>query len=75
MKTDERLVLTILVLCRNKQRQSWSPLALASGTNAAVLERSEAYQRVAAIAKRTGIHLVSFQNATLFQYGMSSRSF
>lgn len=45
------------MLDRNKQRQSWSPFAVASGKNAAILERSEAYQRVTAIAKRTGIFL------------------
>ncbi|XP_046464167.1 DENN domain-containing protein 5B-like isoform X1 [Daphnia pulex] len=39
----------------NKQRQSWSPMALASGSNASVLERSEAFQKISAIAKRTGV--------------------
>lgn len=42
----------IFITFRTKQRQSWSPLV--STNSAAVLERSEAYQRVAAIAKRTG---------------------
>jgi hypothetical protein len=46
-------------LHRNKQRQSWSPMALASGSNASVLERSEAFQKISAIAKRTGMNSIT----------------
>ncbi|XP_032781013.1 DENN domain-containing protein 5B isoform X2 [Daphnia magna] len=46
---------TIQSSSSNKHRQSWSPMALASGSNASVLERSEAFQRISAIAKRTGV--------------------
>jgi hypothetical protein len=31
-------------------------MALASGSNASVLERSEAFQKISAIAKRTGVN-------------------
>ena len=34
-------------------------MALASGSNASVLERSEAFQRISAIAKRTGLNFIS----------------